>query len=137
MNERLPIENPNEGEKSLEQKMAEFRAEVVELKTRELSGEEPTSHFRFGELKPEELTEKDMITYEKFKNGNLTLDEFNDYRDEIAFLDITHKTKGIGESVEARGLLVGYIANKLAGAEAERLLAEIKKRKKAEGEKNQ
>lgn len=135
MSEKFPINNPSESETPLEQRMAEFRAEISELKRKEDDKEDSSSHFQFGEFNPADLTEKDMEIYEKFKKGTLSVEELDQYRDQVMKEEdvVAPKNEDLIPKFKTRGLLVGYIANKLGGIlmrkEYEKRRAEKKERK--------
>lgn len=57
--------------------LEQFHREITELKIKEAEGG-ITVHLR--DLTPENLTEKDMLIYNKFKDKILDLNEFREYR---------------------------------------------------------
>jgi len=130
MSERFPTEKFSEGEKSPEGKLADFRAEISELKKQEDSKIEKSSHFQAGEFNPTELTKEDMDIYLKFKEGTLTTEELNRYRNKVLGSEGLAGDKG--DSLirfRTRGLFVGYIANKLSGILMREELKKVKQEK--------
>ncbi len=133
MTEQLPSQNPSESEKPLEQKMAEFRAEAQALREKALI--EPGSYDLVeGEFKPEELTEEDMLIYEKFKSETLTLEELENWKMNAVGtknLNLSLESGGkSGSQRNTRNMWTSHISNKMASREA---VKELEKRKKEKG----
>src|SRR6266404_2625000 len=80
-------ENP---ERSKTQTLEEFREEIRRFVEAEESGKEPTSHFTEGptsERSPnfsvDELTEDDLRVWQKIKNGSITMEGWDAYKNSV------------------------------------------------------
>jgi len=101
-------------EKNFEKKngLAGFIDEIKELQRQEMAGELPTGYFFArgkAELNPEELTEADMDIWAKVKDGSVTIEDFQAYKDTVF-------AEGMAAEIDpektSRGAFVRFIGNK-------------------------
>lgn len=126
MTEQIPNQNPNEDEKSLEQKLAEFRAEALALREKALV--EPGSYDLVeGNFDPNELNEADMLIYEKFKNETLNVAELEAWKKTVVDPENLQVSFKDASQRNTRNMWASYLSNKMASRIA---LAELEKRRR-------
>ncbi len=93
-----------------------LREEVKEIREQELAGNLKSAHLTSDRFDPDELSKEDLVMWHKFKSGNLSLEELQDYQKQLK----THNSSAI---------FAGMIANKLAGQMLKRWVEKAKNEK--------
>lgn len=107
-------------EKSPEEKLSDFWAEIAAYRQKELDKELKTSHLVDSDFDSKQLTGADMMMWERIKSKLVTLDEMRIFEACVAEIPNLQKS---------RSIFLGFLNNKTGVALAEKQLAEYRANK--------
>lgn len=113
-------------------KIAKNYAESVRETLREQKMKKADNHFENIDL--DDLTDEDLIIFDKLQKGNLTEEEFNDYRKSLnPYFRQERQLKGdkYNSLKDSRSNFSAMIANKIMSKKVEEMLKERKFKKAA------
>lgn len=126
--EHLPGENPNEKEKPPEQQLADFRAEIDEIKNGGEFEGRITSSLSAESFNPNDLTKEDMTVWKMVRSGDITEEILDAYQTSILKgADARTQSKIPGDS---RNVFYAFVANIAGGILARRELSAERERNK-------